>query len=212
MEYVKDQGCWCGEGYLLKTNSADKGIPLSAVMGSTVQPQHLIDDLFLLTCIESWLIRDNYFMIYSLSQQRVIWSKNNISSYLMIPEEKAILTYNLDGTVQLLSMYTGNILSSFNFQGCIHIIHIIGPLCYFIGTKMVFINVRTGEIVCTLKLDPVLQSLTNPARPDMEPANILSTRFLDHTESEFRNVLGPTHVSYVSTKDSRGLSFEYAQI
>jgi hypothetical protein len=48
MECVKKQGYWCGEGYLLKKNSASVDIPLPEGLEITIQQQHLIDDLFLL--------------------------------------------------------------------------------------------------------------------------------------------------------------------
>jgi hypothetical protein len=49
MEGIIDQGYWCGEGYLLKINSTDKRILLLTEEELAIQPQHLIDNLFLLT-------------------------------------------------------------------------------------------------------------------------------------------------------------------
>jgi hypothetical protein len=93
IEYVKKQGYWCGEGYLFKKNSASEGIPLPVVPELVIQQQHLIDDLFLLSIPKWRVIGVNFLFIHSLSQKHLIWSKNKLSYYVFIPEEKAILTY-----------------------------------------------------------------------------------------------------------------------
>jgi hypothetical protein len=200
MECVIDQEYWCSEGYLVQTNSADEGILLSKEMGIIVQPQHLVDDLFLLARPKSWIIRDNFLMIHSLSQQHAIWSTDRLDSYVLIPEEKAILICDVDGTVKLVSMYTGNILNSFNFQEYFHIDHIMGPLCFFCSKKRMLINVRTGEIIRTLKLDPVLRFyIRSVLQPGIEPNNIIVT-------------LGQTCIEYINIEINSALVCEYAQI
>jgi hypothetical protein len=200
MECVKDQGYWCGKGYLLKTNSANEGMLLSTEMGLGIQPQHLIDDMFLLTPPDFWIIGSKFILIHSLLQQHVIWSKSKLDSYVLIPEEKAILTYDVDGTVQLLDMYTGNILNSFSFQECCHIDHIIGPFCYFCGTKRMLIDVRTGETVGMPDLDPIVQSwMRSVLLSDMERNDIV-------------DILGPTCINYISIDTDGALSCEYAQV
>jgi hypothetical protein len=196
----KNKGHWCGEGYLSKTSSASEGTLLPVEVKIIIRPRHLIDNLFLLAPTRVWNFKDNFLLIHSLSQQHAIWSKNNLFSYILIPEEKAILTYDVDGTIQLLDMYTGNILGSFNFQGYHSIHHVIGPFCYFYNEKIMLIDVRTGEIMHTLKLHSVIQPhILSTLLPDMEPSNILI-------------IPGPTRIEYVNISLKSALICEYAQI
>jgi hypothetical protein len=213
MECVKDQGHWCGEGYLLKTNSASEGILLPVEMGLVARPQHLIDDLFLLSN-PSWRItRDNFLLVHSLSQQHVIWSKGNYLFHKLIPDEKAILTYDEDGTIQLLNMYTGDVLNSFNIQKCNHIHHVIGPLCSFYSEKSMLIDVCTGETIRMLKSDPVIQSWILPVLlPYMESDNNPDDLESTHIEDDITDVLGPTRIEYANTEVNSAMIFEYAQI
>jgi hypothetical protein len=199
MECVEDQGYWCGKGYLLKRNSASESMLIPAGMEFIVQPRHLIDDLFLLAPPKGCIVRNGFLLIHSLSQQYATWSKNGLDSYVLIPEEKAILTY-ASGTIQLLNMYTGNILNSFSLQGCSYIDHIIGPLCYFYDEKRMLIDVRTGEIVCILDSDSVIRFwIRSVLQLDIEPDDIMG-------------VLGPTCIEYINTYISSALVCEYAQI
>jgi hypothetical protein len=199
--------------YLLKTNSASEGMILPVEIKTITRPQHLIDDLFLLAPPKNCIVRDSFLLVHSLSQQHVIWLKNDLICYALIPEEKAIITYDVDGTVRLLNMYTGNVLNSFKLRGCHSIDHIIGPLCIFYCNKNMLIDVRTGEIVHTLKSDQMIQSWILPVLlPDMDPTNDLDALGQTRIEVDITDVLGPTRIEYVNAGINRALIFEYAQI
>jgi hypothetical protein len=211
LECVKDQGYWCDEGYLSSINSASEGIPLISEIRITIRPRHLVDDLFLLAYPNGCFARDDFIMVHSLSQQHLIWSKNEIAFYMLIPEEKAILIYDTDGTVQLLSMYTGDVLNSFDFQGCNHIQHIIGPLFLFMRNMLV--DVRTGEIVRTIKSDPVITSLMRSVLlPDMDSDINLDDSSPTRTEYDILDFPGSTRIEYINRGINSALIFEYAQI
>jgi hypothetical protein len=198
MEYIKDQGYWCGEGYLLDTNLPNKVIMLPVELEEKVQLQHLIEDIFLLS-VSVWRIGHKISLIRPSSQQ-YMWSKNNVVFYELVPEEKAIVACDLNGTVQLLDIYTGDILNTFKLQSCSIIKHIIGPLCAFYGKENVLIDVRTGETVRTFKSDSMIQSrILSALLPDVRSDNILVTP-------------EPTHIMYASKCLEKALVYEYAQI
>jgi hypothetical protein len=213
VECVKDHGYWCGEGYLLKTNSASKGIQLPVKTDILIQPHHLIDDLFLLSSQSDYNVRDHFLLVHSLSQPHVIWSKNKLTFHSLIPEEKSILTYDEDNTIRLLGMYTGNVLNSFNFQEFNSIRHIIGPLFSFHGRKYMLIDVRTGEIIRILESGLTMLSwIFSVLPPDRDPANNLDDLGLHGIRVYSMSILGPTCMEYISTGTNSTLIFEYAQI
>jgi hypothetical protein len=177
----------------------------------TIRPQHLIGNLFLLAPPKGCIAKDDFLMIYSLSKQYMIWSKSNILLYELVPEEKAILTYNVDSTVQLLDMYTGSILDSFNLQRYSWIQHIMCPLCYFSGTKIMLINARTGEIVCMLRLDPVVKSLIHSVLlPNTNPHIDLDELFIPGIKYGVVGIPGTTCIEYINMNSDSGFIFEYA--
>jgi hypothetical protein len=98
MECVGDQRHWCSEDYLLETNSASEGISLQEER--RMIQQYLIDDLFLLST-PGWIMNmGNFILVHSLSQQHALWSRNKLFFYVLISEEKAIFTYDKDGTAR----------------------------------------------------------------------------------------------------------------
>jgi hypothetical protein len=198
IECIKDQGYWCGEGYLLNVNLPNKVILPSVKPGTTVWLRHFTEDLFLLSNVGP---NSTYgiSLIHSSSQQ-YIWSGNGIHLYELIPEEKVIVAYYLNGTVRLLDVYTGDTLNTFKFQLCCIVKHIIGSLCVFHGRENVLIDVRTGEKVCTFELDSMIQSrILSALLPDVESDNILITS-------------GPTRIMYANKCLKKVSVYEYAQI
>jgi hypothetical protein len=62
--------------------------------------QYLLDGLFLLSTSEWIMNMGNFILVHSLSQQHALWSRNKLFFYVLISEEKAIFTYDKDGTAR----------------------------------------------------------------------------------------------------------------
>jgi hypothetical protein len=139
-------------------------------------------------------------MIHFLSRQHLIWSKSNSRLYELILEEKAILTYDTYGIVQLLSMYTGNILNSFNLRRYDFTCHIISPLAHFCDVKRMLIDIRTDEIICESDMDTETQScICLVLQPGIKLGSIMIR-------------LRPTCIEHINAAISSTLICEYAQI
>jgi hypothetical protein len=195
-EDTREQGHWCDKNYLLKRIEANEPIQLPARMGPKIQMHHLIEDLFLISRGSGWYREHDVFMVHSVRQQRVIWSRTALINYKIIPEERAILIYECDNLAQLLDMYTGNVLKSFRIQGCDITLPVIGPLCRAsYDGQDILIDVRTGKFVRNLNSDQAVQFLSHPS-----------------TKLNMLKFLGPTRIVYINRATKAAWIDEYAQV
>jgi hypothetical protein len=201
VEYADKHEYWCDDAYDLKTIKAKETIRLSVLQLSNILACHLVEDLFAISCSLPHSNTSKTILVHTVNQQRVLWSKSRALTHIVvIPEEKAILNYAEDGTVQLLNMYTGSVLNSFKFRGCKVIRHIIGPLCYIshLGGHTL-IDVRTGEKIRTLLPSQLGHSFLNP-----------ELRFRRYTPVV--NAQVPTRVEYFNRDYNDIWIDEYAQV
>jgi hypothetical protein len=97
------------------------------------------------------------FVVHSVRQQRVLWTKNAFSFNLIIPDERAIFIYK-NQMGELLDMYTGNVLSSVKIGHFAMIQHVIGPICRVLRDRDILVDVRTGAEIRALEPVPVAKS------------------------------------------------------
>jgi hypothetical protein len=100
-------------------------------------------------------------------------------------------------------MYTGNVLSSFEIQGCCSVQHVIGSLCLFSNGQTILVDVRTGEKIRTFAPVHITRSLSDPS----EKVNVWAVEVRSAPA-----LSSPTHVEYIIPYTSDVWVDEYAQV
>jgi hypothetical protein len=200
MECVREHKYWCDKYYLLKKTMAKETIHLPVDTNLYSWKRHLFDDLFLILHENRQEHRCNVFLVHSTRQKRVLWSRTTLTCSVIIPDEKAILVYEPHSIAQLLDIYTGNVLNSFEIKEYSTIVHVIGPLCSASDDiRNVLIDVRTGERIRTLVPGHMTQSLDPFVQASMERALI-------------PHFIGPVHIEHANWPNTVIWIDEYAQI
>jgi hypothetical protein len=200
-KYAIEHGHWCDKAYKLTSIQAMYAMPLPERLCHGIRVRHLIDDLFLISSKERHKRFYDVFLVHSVYQDRIIWKETALDFDILIPEEKAILTYDTQGLVELLDMRTGDTLNLFELGSIKYIKHVIGPICYVAyAAQAALIDVRTGKKIRYISPRHRLKSSVNPTvRTDMGNSRIL-------------HFLGPTRIEYINLNADAIWIDEYAQV
>jgi hypothetical protein len=197
---VRKQTYWHDKGYWIREKMGNDNIQLPKYREAEVQLHYLTDNMF---CISYKNKSSDYgiLLVHSSHGQRIIWSRYNLNFGTFIPEEKSILTTTLNSRVELLDIYTGNVLRYFNDQTLESVQHIIGRICCYSSDNVrSLIDVYTGKKLRALSPDPIAQYLLNPSeRYDKSYIRGMSTP-------------KPTRVEYINLQAKCIWIDEYAQV